>query len=101
MQSERILQAYNQADEFGLLNRLEQTEEEIGELLQAICKYKRMLNKDKTLRMPETVVEYNIAEEIADVELCLLELKYLLQNKYTVEEIIKDKLNRTEKVMNQ
>lgn len=101
MQSERVLQAYNQADEFGLLNRLEQTEEEIGELLQAICKYKRMLNKDKTLRMPEIVVKYKIAEEIADVELCLLELKYLLQNKVTVEEIIKDKLDRTEKVMNQ
>ena len=99
MQSERVLQAYRQADEFGLLNRFEQTEEEIGELLQAICKYKRMLNKDKTLRMPKTVVEYNIAEEIADVELCLLELKYLLQNKYTVEEIIKDKLDRTEKEM--
>lgn len=99
MQSERVLQAYNQADEFGLLNRLEQTEEEIGELLQAICKYKRMLNKDKTLRMPEMVVKYKIAEEIADVELCLLELKYLLQNKMTVEEIIKDKLDRTEKEM--
>ena len=99
MQSERILQAYNQADISGLNDMFEQTEEEIGELLQAICKYKRMLKKDKTLRMPKTVVEYKLAEEIADVEICLLKLKYLLQNKYTVEEIIKDKLDRTEKEM--
>lgn len=99
MQSERVLQAYNQANRTGLIKMFDQTEEELGELLQAICKYKRMLNKDKTLRMPETVVEYKIAEEIADVELCLLKLKYLLQNKMTVEEIIKDKLDRTEKEM--
>ena len=99
MQSERILQAYNQADRTGLIKMFDQTEEELGELLQAICKYKRMLNKDKTLRMPKTVVEYKIAEEMADVELCLLKLKYLLQNNYTVEEIIKDKLDRTEKEM--
>ena len=101
MQSKRVLQAYNQADRTGLIKMFDQTEEEIGELLQAICKYKRMLNKDKTLRMPKTVVEYKLAEEIADVEICLLKLKYLLQNNYTVEEIIKDKLDRTEKVMNQ
>lgn len=99
MQSERVLQAYNQADRTGLIKMFDQTEEELGELLQAICKYKRMLNEDKTLRMPKTVVEYKIAEEIADVELCLLKLKYLLQNKMTVEEIIKDKLDRTEKEM--
>lgn len=99
MQSERILQAYNQADISGLNDMFEQTVEEIGELLQAICKYKRMLKKDKTLRMPEIVVEYKLAEEIADVEICLLKLKYLLQNNYTVEEIIKDKLDRTEKEM--
>ena len=99
MQSEKILQAYSQADISGLNDMLEQTEEEIGELLQAVCKYKRMLKKDKTLRMPKTVIEYKLAEEIADVEICLLKLKYLLQNKYTVEEIIKDKLDRTEKEM--
>lgn len=99
MQSEIILQAYNQADISGLNDMFEQTEEEIGELLQAICKYKRMFKKDKTLRMPEIVVKYKIAEEIADVEICLLKLKYLLQNNYTVEEIIKDKLDRTEKEM--
>lgn len=99
MQSERVLQAFNQADRTGLIKMFDQTEEELGELLQAICKYKRMLNKDKTLRMPEIVVKYKIAEEIADVELCLLKLKYLLQNEYTVEEIIKDKLDRTEKEM--
>lgn len=99
MKSERILQAYSQADRTGLIKMFDQTEEEIGELLQAICKYKRMLNKDKTLRMPKTVVEYKIADEIADVEICLLKLKYLLQNNYTVEEIIKDKLDRTEKEM--
>lgn len=99
MQSERVLQVYSQADRTGLIKMFDQTEEELGELLQAICKYKRMLNKDETLRMPEIVVKYKIAEEMADVELCLLKLKYLLQNEYTVEEIIKDKLDRTEKEM--
>ena len=99
MESERVLQAYNQADLFGLENRLQQTEEECAELIQSICKYKRMLQKDKTLRMPNAVVEYKLAEEIADVELCLIELKYLLQNNKQVEEIIKDKLDRTEKEM--
>ena len=46
--------------------------EEMSELIQALSKHKRLLLKDKTLRVDKTQIRENIKEEIADVNLVLL-----------------------------
>ena len=54
--------------------------EEMGELSQAVVKYFRILFKGKlvpTGRTKKEAIE-NIAEEIADVRICLDEFEYLL-----------------------
>lgn len=40
--------------------------------------------------------EYMIAEEIADIEICMEQLKYLLGNKEKIEQIKEEKIHRTE-----
>ena len=85
---------YLQAEMFGLDNRMTQTTEELAELIQALCKYKRVQSGDKTVRA--THIRYNIIEEIADVEICLEQLKHLLDINNVVEEIKKNKIIRTE-----
>ena len=84
-----------QADKFGVDNRFLQTIEEMGELTQAICKYKRIETGDRTCNKQQFDVSYNIAEEIADVEICLEQLKYLMFNNNLVEIIKTQKLKRT------
>lgn len=57
--------------------------EEAGELAQAISKYKRGFGKKD-----------NIAEEIADVEIMLEQLKYVYKCHHSVDEIKQKKLMR-------
>ena len=54
-----------------------QTFEELGELTQALSKKKRSLINDKTLRKSKEEIDDNLIEEIADVEICLRNLKLL------------------------
>ena len=61
---------YEQAEQFGIENRMLQCSEEAGELIQALCKYQRILNADKTCNTDMVHAEYMIAEEIADIEIC-------------------------------
>ena len=89
-----------QADHFGLENRLLQCTEEAGELIQALCKYQRILQGDKTCQTDMIHAEYMIAEEMADVEICLKQLKYILCNTEEVERIKVQKIKRTERLLN-
>lgn len=73
--------------------------EEAGELIQALCKYQRILNADKTCNTDMVHAEYMIAEEIADIEICLKQIKYLLGNTEAVERIKAQKVDRTEQRM--
>lgn len=85
-----------QAEQFGLENRMIQCTEEAGELIQALCKYQRIQQGDKTCQTDMIHAEYMIAEEMADVELLLEQIKYLLGNEMEVRERKLYKLDRTE-----
>ena len=85
-----------QAEQFGLENRMIQCTEEAGELIQALCKYQRIQQGDKTCQTDMIHAEYMIAEEMADVELLLEQIKYLLGNEKEVRERKLYKLDRTE-----
>ena len=85
-----------QAEQFGIENRLLQCTEECGELIQALSKYQRILHGDKTCQTDMCHAEYMIADEIADVEFLLEQIKYLLGNEMEVRERKLYKLDRTE-----
>lgn len=74
------------ADFYGTGPQLDMLQEECAELIQAISKFKR--GKKSALE--------NIAEEISDVELMIVQVMYLLNITYTGVNTIKDeKINRT------
>lgn len=85
-----------QAEQFGIENRLLQCIEECGELIQALSKYQRILQGDKTCQTDMCHAEYMITDEIADVEICIEQLKYLLGNSKQIEQIKEEKIHRTE-----
>lgn len=87
---------YRQAEQFGLENRMLQCTEECGELIQALSKYKRIQNGDKTCQIDSVPIEYMVAEEMADLEICLKQLKHLLENAEQIEQIKSEKIQRTE-----
>lgn len=86
------------ADKYGYDAQSRQLIEEMAELTQAINKFwrKQLDCGEKTiidvpLGTPE---ENNIVEEIADVEICLEQMKYLLQCDMLVDEYISEKIDR-------
>lgn len=85
-----------QAEQFGLENRMLQCTEEAGELIQALSKYRRIKQGDKTCRTDMCHAEYMIAEEMADLEICIEQLKCLLGNTEQIEQIKAEKVHRTE-----
>lgn len=86
-----------QAEQFGLENRLLQCTEEAGELIQALSKYQRILQGDKTCQTDMCHAEYMITEEIADIEICIKQLKHLLGfTEENIEQIKAEKVQRTE-----
>ena len=88
---------FEQAEQFGLENRLLQCTEEAGELIQALSKYQRILQGDKTCQTDMIHAECMIAEEIADIEICIKQLKYLLEiTQEQIEQIKEEKVQRTE-----
>ena len=70
--------------------------EELSELMQVICKLKRLTNRDKTLRKEEKQIYGELKEELADVYLLLEQIKILTQtNDYEIERRINEKIKRT------
>ena len=77
-----------------------QTFEEIGELTQALSKKKRSLINDKTLRKSKEEIDDNLIEEIADVEICLRNLKLLFDiDEKSIKKKKYEKLRRMEKLL--
>ena len=70
--------------------------EELAELMQVICKLKRLTNQDKTLRKEEYQIFEELKEELSDVYLLLEQIKILGKiNDYDIERRISEKIRRT------
>ena len=70
--------------------------EELAELIQVICKLKRLTNQDKTLRKEEHQIFEDLKEELSDVYLLLEQIKILGKiNDYEIERRISEKIKRT------
>ena len=70
--------------------------EELAELIQVICKLKRLTNQDKTLRKEEQQIFEELKEELSDVYLLLEQIKILGKiNDYEIERRISEKIRRT------
>lgn len=76
---------YRLAEYFGVKTQINQMIEEMAELTQAFCKQ----NRGKTS---------NIVEEMADVSLVLEQLIYLLGCGKEIQEIKKEKIERTKRI---
>lgn len=84
------------ANFYGTYNRKNQLIEEMSELTQALCKHQRLMC-DRIFDMSQTEVYKNILEEIADVEICLDEIKHcLMVDEKLLNEIKQVKLERTD-----
>lgn len=81
----------------GMNKQLDVAIEELSELIQAICKIKRR----DSLSNESFAVKGNLAEEMADVEIILAELKLLFDNEDDVKEWENYKLDRLEKRLNE
>ena len=88
---ERVITAY------GMNKQLDVAIEELSELIQAICKIKRR----DSISNESFAVKGNLAEEMADVEIILAELKLLFDNEDNVKEWNNYKLDRLEKRLNE
>ena len=69
----------NNADHYGYEEQRQQCIEECAELTQAINKYRRTQGHGKKPRISEQEAFRNLIEEIADVEVMLEQMKYLLK----------------------
>ena len=84
------------ADHYGLNAQLNVATEELAELIQAIARFRRVEEND----MPELTIRKNlVAEEMADVEVMLAQIKYLMEIDERVEAIAKYKIDRQIKRM--
>ena len=84
------------ADHYGLDSQLKQAVEEMAELIQAFNKYTRSRGSGQPTTTDELTARLNIIEEVADVEIMLSQVKYLLDISDDEIEAIKCiKLDRT------
>ena len=90
------------ADHYGYEAQSSQLVEECAELIQAVSKYRRVtLGKGQPVAdYKATIVMDNLIEEIADVEVMLEQVKYLLQiPQEDIEAVKLFKVNRTRERM--
>lgn len=78
------------AEYYGLNPQMDMLIEEMAELIKAISKYKRITNAHCPKIVKEEAIA-NIAEEMADVEIMLEQVKYLLEIAQDYIEFIKEK----------
>ncbi len=92
MTEQERLEVYKKATElWGLVAQYDQCVEEMGELIVAINKFKRkMLYKE--YKGDPKIIE-NLVEEIADVSICLEQMRYFYKD-YGVEEMIDKKMQK-------
>jgi len=75
-------------DKFGERYQTDKAIEEMGELIQALIKYRQHGNN-----------KYNVDEEMADVEITLEELKIIHKNKKAVARWKKKKIDRLHAIL--
>lgn len=84
------------ADHYGLNAQLNVATEELAELIQAIARFRRVDEND----MLELAIRKNlVAEEMADVEVMLAQIKYLMKTDERVEAVAKYEIDRQLKRM--
>ncbi len=89
---EERLKIYDEATNlWGLVAQYDQCVEEMAEMIVAINKYKRKVlykeyqNDDKVIK--------NLVEEIADVSICLEQMKHFFKD-YKIDEVIEQKMQK-------
>lgn len=82
-------------DEKAILGKANQASEECGELVQALAKLRRLVDRDPTLADSPADVVNSLVEELADVELVTADLVRLLKVRAAVETIKDYKIRRT------
>ncbi len=89
---EERLKIYDEATKlWGLVAQYDQCVEEMAEMIVAINKYKRKVlykeyqNDDKVIK--------NLVEEIADVSICLEQMKHFFKD-YKIDEVIEQKMQK-------
>ena len=92
--------AYSILKHYGVKNQRRQLVEECAELIQAICKYERIV-KDRDIIPSEDIInfknaKYDMAEEIADVLIMIEQIKMTMgaDGRRDIEELIEFKLDR-------
>ena len=89
---EERLKVYAEATElWGLVAQYDQCVEEMGELIVAINKYKRKVLY-KEYQGDSKIID-NIVEEIADVSICLEQMRYFFKD-HNIDQVIEDKMQK-------
>jgi len=79
------------ADHYGLQAQMNQAQEELAELIQAISKYRRAAGKDDDTK---NTALGGLVEEMADVGIMVDQLRYLLNCDEQVQTVRQEKLER-------
>ena len=71
-----------------------QTQEECAELIQAVAKYNRCRGIGQTTKVSKQKAVQNLIKELADVEICLEQVKFLLNLDKDVKQAKQEALNK-------
>lgn len=82
------------ADHYGYESQSRQCIEEMAELTQAINKFWRACGNGQLTEKSFKECLENLTEEMADVQIMLWQIEYLLSAENMIEEMIEKKLNR-------
>ena len=92
MTQEERLQVYEKATQlWGLVAQYDQCVEEMAELIVAINKFKRKVLY-KEYKGDNKIIE-NLVEEIADVSICLEQMRYFFKD-HNIDEVIERKMQK-------
>ncbi len=92
LNEQKRLEIYDKATRlWGLVAQYDQCVEEMGELIVAINKYKRKV-LHKEYKGDNKIVE-NLVEEIADVSICLEQMRHFFKD-YKIDEVIEKKMQK-------
>ena len=83
------------ADHYGYESQSRQLVEELSELIQAVCKHNRAFGGKQLSESRECPEKDAIIEEIADVEIMILQIEYILGvSAMKLDNMIESKLDR-------
>ncbi len=84
----------NVADFYGQESQLNQTVEECGELVQTIAKYNRAAGRGYDTNVTLEEAKEHLIEELADVQMMVCQMVYLLHCERTILDKINEKADR-------